>query len=572
MVKGGEFIIPNGKLPDIFTVNDFTEEQLMIQETVREFVAKEINTDDSIKKIESKDWAFSRELLKKMADIGLLGTEVPEKYGGQGLDKVVGAIIAEEIAKQGSFACTFLAHTGIGTLPIRFFGTEEQKARYLPKLISGEWVAAYCLTEGMAGSDANGIKTTAKLLPRGDVFSLNGEKMFVTNGGFADLFIIFAQLENYGLTAFIVEKNNTLGLLVGQEEHKMGIQGSSTATIVLSDALVPAGNLLGEPGKGFKIALNILNLGRFKLGAACLGAGRRAFQQALHYAKERTQFGQPIINFGAMRQKLAWMAAKIYAMESLVYRTAGHLEEAIGKIDTNDPKAVLKAIEEFVIECSMVKVFCSEALDFIVDENVQIHGGYGFCEGNPERAYRDSRINRIFEGTNEINRLLIIAMLLKKAVATDGLSLMPVIKQVGSEAMSVAVSTEPEDLLERLIVYLNNAKRAVLLVAGFVYEKYLLKLEAHQIVLMALSDCLISIYVMESSLAALVKNQTDLNLSLVKQIFHEALLDVEKLTKEIVTMCAEGDDQQIKQAMIKRILKFNLVNLEEISDKIITDS
>lgn len=569
MPKGGEFIIPSGQLPDIFTVNILTEEQLMVQKTVREFVSNEINKDELIKKIENKDFAFSRELLKKMAEIDLLGAEVPEKYGGQGLDKITGAIIAEEIAKQGSFACTFLAHTGIGTLPIRFFGTEEQKERYLPKLISGEWVAAYSLTEGVAGSDANSIKTTARLTPKGRFFAINGEKMFVTNGGFADLFIVFAQLENHGLTTFIVEKN-TPGLIVGKEERKMGIQGSSTTTIVLNEAWVPVGNILGELGKGFKIALNVLNLGRFKLGAACLGAGRQAFEQALKYTKERIQFGRPIINFGAVRQKLARMASKIYAMESVVYRTAGHLEEAIGQVNTNDSKAVLKAIEEFVVECSIVKVFCSEALNFIVDENVQIHGGSGFCEGIPERSYRDSRINRIFEGTNEINRLLAVGMLLKKA-AIGGLPLMSAIKQVVDETISISLPAESEDLVACLTGYSNNAKKAVLLAAGFAYEKYRLKLDEHQVVLMALSDCLINVYIMESSLAALVKNQTDLNLALVRQIFHEALLDIEKLTKEIVPMCAEGDDQRMKQAMIKRVLKFNPINLEEITEKIINN-
>src|SRR3989344_5354419 len=420
MARGGEFVLPSSKLPDIFTVSDFTQEQLMVRDTVRNFVANEIMKDDKIvKRIESKDWGFSRELLKKLADLGLLGAEIPEEYGGQGLDKVMGAIIAEEIAKQGSFACTFLAHTGIGTLPIRFFGTEEQKKKYLPKLVSGEWVAAYCLTESGAGSDAGGVKTVA--IKNNDFYILNGTKIFVTNGGFADLFIVFAQVKDFGLTAFIVEKSWP-SVNVRGEEHKIGIQGSSTASVDFDNVVVPESNLLGETGKGFKIALNILNLGRFKLAAACLGGGRMGLEQSLKYSQERKQFGKSICKFGAIRQKLALMAAKIYAMESVVYRTAGHLEEAIGKVEANDSKAILKAIEEFVVECSLVKVFCSEALDFIVDENVQIHGGSGFCEGNPERQYRDSRINRIFEGTNEINRLLAVGMLLKKAM-TGGLPL-----------------------------------------------------------------------------------------------------------------------------------------------------
>lgn len=572
MEKGGEFILLNDRLPEIFTVKDLSEEQKMVRDTVRDFVANEITTEDSMKRIEGKSFGFSQELLVKLAKLGLLGAEVPEVYGGQGLDKVTGAIIAEEIAKQGSFATTFLAHTGIGTLPIRFFGTEDQKRKYLPKLVSGEWIASYCLTEGGAGSDANGVKTTAEPHLVDDVeryaetYLLNGEKIFVTNGGFANLFIVFAQIQGVGLTAFIVERD-TPGFVVGKEEHKMGIQGSSTATIVLSNVLVTSDNILGEPGKGFKIALNILNLGRFKLAAASLGGGRLGLEQALKYSQERKQFGKSICEFGTVRQKLAQMAAKIYAMESVVYRTAGNLEEAIGKVDANDSKAVLKAIEEFVVECSLVKVFCSEAMDFVADENVQIHGGSGFCEGNPERQYRDSRINRIFEGTNEINRLLAIGMLLKKATV-GSLPLMQAIRQVIGESMTPSMQTEPEDLVERLTYYLNNAKKAVLLVAGLAYEKYNIKLEDHQILLMALSDCLINIFVIESSLAALVKNNTESNMRLVQLIFDDGLFSVERLAREVVSMCTEGDTQRTTLVMIRRLLKFTPVNKEELCNKV----
>ncbi len=569
MAKGGEFILPSDSLPDIFTVNDFTEEQLLIRDTIREVVKKAVNTDDAIKLIESKDFRFSRGLMSNLAELGFLGAEIPEEYGGMGLDKVTGAIIAEEIAKQGSFATTFLAHTGIGTLPIRFFGTEEQKRKYLPKLVSGEWIAAYCLTESGAGSDANSVKTTAApLSDKNKNFILNGEKMFVTNGGFADLFIVFAQLQGIGLTAFVVEKSICPGLRVGKEEHKIGIRGSSTTTVVLDNALVSADNILGEPGKGFKIALNILNLGRFKLAAACLGGGRMGLEQSLKYSQERKQFGKSICEFGAIRQKLALMAAKNYAMESVVYRTAGHLEEAIGKVDANDSKAVLKAIEEFVVECSLIKVFCSEALDFIVDENVQIHGGSGFCEElSPARQYRDSRINRIFEGTNEINRLLAVGMLLKKA-ATGGLPLMQAIKKVVGESMTPSAQIEPENLVERLALHLNNAKKVVLLTAGSAYEKFGLKLEEHQMVLMGLSDCLINIYVMESSLAALVESKTDLNTNLVSLIFDEGLFSVERLTREVISMCSAGDEQRTALAMVRRLLKFIPVNEEDLCNKI----
>jgi len=352
------------------------------------------------------------------------------------------------------------------------------------------------------------------------------------------------------------------------EEHKIGIQGSSTASVDFDNVVVPESNLLGETGKGFKIALNILNLGRFKLAAACLGGGRMGLEQSLKYSQERKQFGKSICKFGAIRQKLALMAAKIYAMESVVYRTAGHLEEAIGKVEANDSKAILKAIEEFVVECSLVKVFCSEALDFIVDENVQIHGGSGFCEGNPERQYRDSRINRIFEGTNEINRLLAVGMLLKKA-AMGGLPLMQAIKRIVGESITPSMQTEPEDLVERLTYHLNNAKKAVLLAAGSAYEKYNVKLEEHQILLMALSDCLINVYVMESSLAALAKNKTDSNADLVRLIFDDGLFSVERLVREIIPMCAEGDIQRTTLAMVRRLFKFTPVNKEELCNQVV---
>lgn len=571
MAKGGEFLLPSDQLPQVFTADDLTNEQRMIRDTVKEVVAKTITTDDAVRIIESKNFHYSRMLLHDLAEVGFLGIEVPEEYGGTNLGVVVSAIVAEEIAKQGSFACTFLAHTGIGTLPIKFFGTEEQKKKYLPKLVSGEWVVSYCLTEGRAGSDANSVKTTAERSWDGWHYVLNGEKIFVTNGGFADLFIVFAQLKDVGLTAFILEKD---WLKVGREEHKMGIQGSSTATVVLDNARVPERNILGEPGKGFKIAVNILNLGRFKLGAACLGAGKACLLEALAYAKQRKQFGKAISNFGAIRQKLALMAAKNYAMESVVYRTAGMLEEAIHNVDAGDSKAILKAIEEFAVECSLVKVFCSEALDYIVDENVQIHGGSGFCEGGPERHYRDSRINRIFEGTNEINRLLAVGMIFKKALPKKDkegnlqrpeLPLMDAIKKVVAETMSPSLQMEPEDTTERLTNYLNNAKKAVLLVAGSAYEKFGLKLEEHQMVLMALSDCLINLYVMESSLAASSKTG---NPEMVRLIFHDSLFEVERLSRELAVMCSEGDNQKMQLAMIRRLLKFTPENQEELCNKV----
>lgn len=575
MPKGGQFILPVEQLPVIFAVEDFTEEHLMIQQMIKDFVAAEVASDEAVEVIEAKNWNFvwdfSRNLLKKLGELGLLGAEIPEIYGGQGLDKITGAIIAEEIAKEGSFACTFLAHTGIGTLPVRFFGTEEQKKKYLPRLVSGEWVAAYCLTDTEAGSDADGVKAQAVPSNDGGNYILNGEKIFVTNGGFADLFVVFAKIPGAGLTAFILEKTFP-GVTTGKQEHKMGIEGSSTTTVVLDNVVVPSDNLLGESGKGLKIALNILNLGRFKLGAASLGAGKMCLEESLEYARDRKQFGQSIGNFGAIREKLAQMAVKIFAMEAIVYRTAGHLEEAISQVDTADAKAVLNAIGEFAVECSLVKVFCSEALDFIVDENVQIHGGSGYCEGNSERHYRDARINRIFEGTNEINRLLAVDMLLKKALKTKDLPLMAEVKKVVNETISASLAVEPLDLEDRLIFYLNNAKKAVLFAAGAAFQKFMLTLKDHQIILLDLSDCLISVYVMESGLAVWTKKKSGKKEKLVRALFHEHLLVLEKTTKEIVVMSTTvGDEQKTQLAMLRRILKFSSENKEELYNKIVED-
>lgn len=560
-----------GEVSDIFTVKDLTEEQDLIRKTIREFMIQEVLSDESSKRIENKDLKFQQTLMRKMGEIGLLGIEVPEKYGGSGLDKICATIFAQEISGQGSFACTLLAHTGIGTLPIRFFGNEFQKHKYLPKLVSGEFVAAYSLTEAGAGSDAKSVTARAVKSADGNSYILNGEKKFVTNGGFADVYTVFAQLEGAGLTAFIVERSFS-GVQVGKEEHKMGIQGSSTVELILNDAVVPAENLLGEPGKGFKIAVNILNLGRFKLGAACLGGGQVALRESLDYSKNRKQFGQTLFQFGTIRQKLAHMAARVYATESMVYRTAGYLEKAISQVDADDSKAVLKAIEEFAAECSIVKVACTEDLDFIVDENVQIHGGSGFCEGNPERQYRDSRINRIFEGTNEINRMLLVGLVMKN-ILTGGLPLVAYSKKVLDEAMSSSLSAEPEDLLARLANYLNNARKAFLVIGDSLITKYqpMLKpkeLEQHQVVLMALADYMIEIYRMESVLAATVKNRNVHNEKMIELIFHESLFKIEKLAKELIAICSEGDDRKVREGMIRRFLKFATVNQEEMCDSI----
>lgn len=566
MLRGGQFIIPVGILPEISTIDGLDEEQRQIRDTVRRFVREEITKEVS-DRIESQDFSLTRSLMGKLAEIGLLGVEIPEQYGGGGLDKISSTIVAEENARQTSFAVSVLAHKGIGTWPIVFFGTEEQKKKYLPKLATGELISAYSLTETGSGSDARAARSTAVRTSGG--FLLNGEKIFVTNGGFADVVVMFVQLEGK-LTAFIAE-TKLAGVKVEREEHKIGIRGSSTATISLTNVFVPEENILGEPGLGFKIAMSILNLGRFSLGSACLGAGRLCLEEATQYARERKQFGKSIIEFGLIRQKLADMAARVYAMESVVYRTAGSLDSAISQVSSEDTVAALKAIGEYAIECSIVKVFCSEALDFIVDENVQIHGGYGFCEDYPAaRHYRDSRINRLFEGTNEINRLVIIGMLLKRAAE---LQLPVFIQQVITEAMGSVPQEEPDNLVAQLLVRLDSAKKATLLAGGMASQRFLLpeELETHQFILAELSDCLIDVYALESMLAVLAGNagKDGKREYLTRLLFAQMLPAVGTRVKNIFAACSEGDELRVRLAMLKRLLKITPENLEFLHNKVV---
>lgn len=579
MLKGGEFVIPSKQLPDIFCIDDLSEEQRLIRDTVKKFTVDILANKEIFEKLESKDLDLMRKLMGELAEIGLLGIEVPEEFGG-GLDKVSSAVVSEEIGKLGSFGISVGAHKGIGAWPIVFFGTREQKEKYLPKLANGEMVAAYALTEAGAGSDANAARTTAVNTDAGFLskenarkgYLLNGEKIFVTNGGFADLFTVFAKLDDK-LTAFLVERNFS-GVKIGKEEHKMGIRGSSTISLVLDNALVPAGNLLGKPGGGFKIAMNVLNLGRFSLGAGCLGAGRLCLEESMRYARERKQFGRPIIEFGLIRQKLAEMTAKIYAMESVVYRTAGLLESAIGQVDAGNNDAILEAISEYAIECSLVKVFCSEALDFITDENVQIHGGSGFCEELPAaRHYRDARINRIFEGTNEINRLFAVSELLKRV---GKLSLLPAIKQVMADAISSGLPgllIEPENLNAQLFGCLNNAKKAVLLAGGAISQKFPdpKELLQHQYILGQLCDCLTEIYVLESALAALAKNSGTGGRReyLTRLLFAQFLPVLGEQVKNVLAVCVQGDNLRTSLAMARRFLKTDPENMEFLHDKIL---
>src|SRR6202795_3741226 len=435
-VSGGSFLLESRRPDKVFTPEDFTEQHQLIGQTAEEFAVKEILPN--AEKIEHKDFSISRELLKKAGELGLSGVEVPEAYGRLEMDKVTAAVIADHIAKYAGFATTWGAHSGIGMLPIVYFGTEEQKNKYLPRLASGEIVGAYALSEASSGSDALNCRARAELSSDGKHYVLNGEKMWITNAGFADLFTVFAKVNGEKFSAFLVERNFP-GFSVGAEEHKMGIRGSSTCPIILNDCKVPVENLLGEIGKGHVIAFNILNVGRFKLGAMCVGGGRVSLENAIGYAKQRKAFNKVIADFGLMREKIANMATLLYVGESLVYRTVGMMDGALSEIDRSSAEAIKetrKAIEEYAVECSITKVGASEREGFVVDESLQIYGGYGFVEEYPaERAYRDARINRMFDGTQQINRLIITGFLLKRAMSGQ-LPLMPAIKKLMDEVLS----------------------------------------------------------------------------------------------------------------------------------------
>src|SRR5215813_5375117 len=499
-IPGGSFLLESRSADEVFTPEDFSEQHQLIGQTAEEFAVNEIVPN--IEKMEHKDFSVTRELIKKAGELGLSSVEIPEAYGGLEMDKVTAAVIADHIAKYAGFATTWGGHTGIGTLPIVYFGTEEQKKKYLPRLAAGEIVGAYALSEASSGSDALNCRTRAALSKDGKHYVLNGEKMWITNAGFADLFTVFAKVDGEKFTAFLVERTFP-GFSVGAEEHKMGIRGSSTCPIILNDCKVPAENVLGEIGKGHIIAFNILNIGRFKLGAMCVGGARVSLANAIGYAKQRKAFSKVIADFGLVREKLANMATLIYAGEALIYRTVGMMDAALVEVDKSAPdasKQTLKAIEEYAVECSIIKVWGSEMIDYVVDETVQIYGGYGFVEEYPaERAYRDARINRIFEGTNEINRLIITGFLLKRAMSGQ-LPLMPAIKQLMDEVLSGPSSSEESDgplAEERKLV--AQVKKLGLFAAGAATQKYMQAIQDQQEIMGAIADMVIEIYAMESA-------------------------------------------------------------------------
>ncbi|HEY0375329.1 MAG TPA: acyl-CoA dehydrogenase family protein [Pyrinomonadaceae bacterium] len=563
IIKGGAFLIEERTPEEVFTPEDFTEEQRMIAETTREFIDGEVRP--RIPELEKHDWALSRELIKKSADLGLVGAVIPEEYGGLGLDQTSGTLVAENFGRAASFAVTFGAQTGIGTLPIVYFGNEETKKKYLPKIVTGELVPAYALTEAGSGSDALAAKATARLSEDGKFYVLNGEKMWISNAGFADLFIVFAKIDGDKFSGFVVETGE--GVKTGEEEHKMGIKGSSTRAVILQDAKVPAENLLGEAGKGAKIAFNILNIGRFKLGAACCGGMKLMIHESVRYANERQQFGKSISSFGAIKAKLAEMAIRTWVGEAMTYRTVGLIESAIGQ--TLDPDAKLRSIEEYAAECSIIKVALSEYCDFVADEMVQIYGGYGYSADYPaEQAYRDSRINRIFEGTNEINRMLIPGMLMKRAM-TGKLALLPAAQSLMDEVLSPSMPSfdEDEGVLAAELKLAQNAKKVALMTLGTAAQKYMMALAEQQEILMGVADITIDAYAMESAILRAQKLAASKGeeaaaryLDMTRVFCNDAVERIDANAKNTLAAMSEGDELRTLLAALRRFTKLTPMN------------
>ena len=565
--KGGSFLLESPAPQDVFTPADLTDDQKLIGQTAEEFVVKEVLP--LVKDLEAKKTGLMPELVKKAAELGLMSGGTPEEYGGAGLDKVATTVLTEKISFYGGFAVTHGAHAGIGTLPIVYFGSEEQKKKYLPKLASGEMIGAYALSEPQAGSDAQNSLTRAELNPEGTHYLLNGQKMWITNGGFADLFIIFAKVEGEKLTAFIVERSFP-GCKPGNEEHKMGIHGSSTTPIFLENCRVPRENVLHEIGRGHIVAFNVLNSGRFTLGASCVGGSKHVLMSASKYSKERKAFGKPIGEFGLMKEKLAEMAVQIFAVESMIYRSAGSMEAAMHAAagSGNKTQNTMKILEEYAIESSIAKVYGSEMLDFVVDEAVQMFGGYGFHEDYPVcRAYRDSRINRIFEGTNEINRMLIIQMLMKRAMSGQ-LALIPAAMKLADEILAGPSFEEtPEGVLAEEVRVIANAKKMFLQVAGGAVQKFREKLAEEQELIAALANMVMEIYGMESSLLRAQKSadargeaSASVLIDAARVFIADAAERVDHEAKRAIAAVHEGDMLLTQLAVLKRFGKRPVVD------------
>src|SRR4051794_4065012 len=560
-IRGGEFLIADQTTGEVFTPEDLTEEQRMIGDTTREFVDNEVRPN--LEAMEGHAWEVARELLTKGGELGLLGATIPEEYGGLELDQTTGVVIAEVMGRAGGFATTFGADTSIGVLPILYFGSEELKKKWIAPIITGEVVTAYCLTESGSGSDALGAKTVARLSEDGQSYTLNGEKMFITNGSFADVFIVFAKVdgEKDKFSAFVVERSENCR--PGSEEHKMGIKSSSTTPLILSDAVVPATNLIGNVGDGAKIAFNILNVGRFKLGASVTGGSKLAIHESIRYANERQQFGRAISSFGAIKHKLAEMAIRTWVSESITYRTVGMIDALISDGASDDKK--LQSIEEYAVESSINKVACSEALDYVVDEMVQIYGGYGYSADYPaEKAYRDSRINRIFEGTNEINRMLIPGQLLKRAMKGK-LALLQAAKALQDEILNPQMSfDEDTGPLGAETKLAKNAKKIALMVLGTAAQKYMTELQNQQEILINCADIIMDAYQMESAILRTKKYATSNGdeaaqryVDITSVYCNDAIQRVEMKARNTIASMAEGDEMRMLLTALKRFTKNN---------------
>jgi alkylation response protein AidB-like acyl-CoA dehydrogenase len=589
ITRGGQFLVKETKCENIFTPEDFSEEQIMMRDSVKEFVDKEIWPFKD--RFEKKDYALTEETMRKAGEMGFLSIAVPESYGGMGMGFVDTCLVCDYISgATGSFSTAFGAHTGIGTMPITLYGTEEQKLKYVPKLASGEWFGAYCLTEPGAGSDANSGKTKAVLSEDGKHYLITGQKMWISNAGFCSLFIVFARIEDdKNITGFILENTEGNGISFGEEEHKLGIRASSTRQVFFNETKVPIENMLSERGNGFKIAMNALNVGRIKLAAACLDAQRRVVSNAVNYANERIQFNTPIASFGAIRAKLAEMATSTYAGESATYRAAKDIETRIKIREAegiSHQEAELKGVEEFAIECSILKVAVSEDVQNCADEGIQVYGGMGFSEDTPmESAWRDARIARIYEGTNEINRMLAVGMLIKKAMKGQVDLLGPAMK-VQEELMGIPSFDTPDysELFSEEKEMISKLKKAFLMVAGGAIQKFGTDLEAHQQLLMAAADMLIEIYMAESTILRTEKlakkegeNKVQEQIAMARLYLYQAVDIVTQKGKEGIVSFAEGDEQRMMLMGLRRYTKYtnmpNVVALREtITAKLVAEN
>ena len=587
ILRGGQFLVKETKCENVFTPEDFSEEQIMMKESVMEFNDREIIPHKA--RFEAKDFALTESVMRKAGDMGFLSVAVPEIYGGMGMGFVSTVLTCDYISSgTGSFSTAFGAHTGIGTMPITLYGTDEQKLKYVPKLASGEWFGSYCLTEPGAGSDANSGKTTADLSEDGKSYKINGQKMWISNAGFCSVMIVFARIEtDKNITGFIVEYdgNNPNGITLGEEEHKLGIRASSTRQVFFNDTVVPAKNMLGGRGDGFKIAMNSLNVGRIKLAAACLDSQRRIINTAVNYAKERKQFKTPIADFGAIKVKLAEMAANAYAGESATYRASKDIEDRIAMREASgntQQEAELKGVEEYAIECSILKVAVSEDVQNCADEGIQIFGGMGFSEETPmESAWRDARIARIYEGTNEINRMLSVGMLVKKAMKGH-VDLLGPASKVQEELLGIPSFESPDYsvLFSEEKEMLKKLKKIFLMVSGGAVQKYGPQLEEHQQLLIAAADILIEIYMAESAILRTEKNvkrtsqeEQSAQIAMAKLYLYHAVDIVEEKGKESIISFAEGDQQRIMLMGLKRFTKYtnypDIVDLRiEIAEKV----